>query len=1138
MPVPLFGSKPPVSMTMNSCSPRRPFAVVAVARQAGEVGHDRVAALGEPVEQRRLADVGAADEGDDGFSWPAVCGRLPRRRTGPPLRVTTSVVPGHHRRRRDGARRRSSGAAAGRPSRRDNAGPCPSPIDEYDRRPTPPARQVRLSSDSLVQATLAAGGCQRVMRSENRRRTPVLGRGLGAAGRCASRSGCRAGIDTADRRWNHARTQTRAGRSPGPPGRQALDLVGAARRGHGTPRRTAPLSGSSAAARALPDPSVSPERGQHAALRQRQRLARPLLVQTLRRRRASKAWTTRSTPITKTRSPATSGAVPAISDPRFAPADRRPSSTTSSPARHHRGEAAVAADAGDACAPSALVRHHRRRCRPGMPPPCHRAGGELALRAPSPRRREIDAADALRPDLAPMRSARRFQQTGLGRSAARAGGRGQHQRASQGLAGPPPAAPWRSAAAVPACASLAARRAAPSAVSLASISGGTPDRPMVHRDPGQVRPPSRPRSCPGRRGCRRGVGGQRLELLGASRRVELLERLVVLFWSASRPARRSRATLRYSVSAALSATQLSACRAASSSPLRSNCTCAPAGRPCWANGGAADALLQVVEDAGGLVRVARVGSLWSARRTSPPPSRPGRAATSSSRSRPQTGSTIVRPGDPGCRTVPERLELVELFLFFEIEMRAMAVPAKGGDYAPGEAFTPSVAAPASGIVMRSRRCRRRAAFDATSPRRSLHRRRISAKRAPLASARFNCDFKLPPPPAFINTANPARSKRLGGLSSPAPAAGDDDRRPARLRRRPAMPSSSSSSSTRSTPMPNRPPAPACRRVARSGRRSAAAAHRALRAELVGDPLEHGEVVVVHAAHQARVDAIGEAGGIEQARTASKCASETAQVVHQLGAPRRPASPGSCCRGCAAGCCAGGAWRPRRAPGMRLEVRDQRARCAARSARLAQAVELEAHVASFDDAQLASTARTIRISSASTSGPATQRLDAELVELAVAALLRPLVAEHRAHVVQAAARRRQQQCSTIGAHHAGGVLRRSVSGRRSSAVDEEYISFSTMSVTSPRPRTNSGVGSTMGVRWEVAVAAHQRADVLEPLPAGRIRRQDVVHALDGAIVQAMDLACGIHQRRSDAAAAAAGQRGTPQAAGARPKRRSM
>ena len=56
----------------------------------------------------------------------------------------------------------------------------------------------------------------------------------------------------------------------------------------------------------------------------------------------------------------------------------------------------------------------------------------------------------------------------------------------------------------------------------------------------------------------------------------------------------------------------------------------------------------------------------------------------------------------------------------------------------------------------------------------------------------------------------------------------------------------------------------------------AAAHRALRAQLVGDPLEHREVVVVHAAHQARVDAVGSSPTASStARTASKCASELA-----------------------------------------------------------------------------------------------------------------------------------------------------------------------------------------------------------------------------------------------------------------------
>jgi len=41
--------------------------------------------------------------------------------------------------------------------------------------------------------------------------------------------------------------------------------------------------------------------------------------------------------------------------------------------------------------------------------------------------------------------------------------------------------------------------------------------------------------------------------------------------------------------------------------------------------------------------------------------------------------------------------------------------------------------------------------------------------------------------------------------------------------------------------------------------------------------------------------------------------------------------------------------------------------------------------------------------------------------------------------------------------------RSVSGSPLSESSKEYISFSTMSVTSPIARLNSGVGSTIGVR---------------------------------------------------------------------------
>jgi hypothetical protein len=52
------------------------------------------------------------------------------------------------------------------------------------------------------------------------------------------------------------------------------------------------------------------------------------------------------------------------------------------------------------------------------------------------------------------------------------------------------------------------------------------------------------------------------------------------------------------------------------------------------------------------------------------------------------------------------------------------------------------------------------------------------------------------------------------------------------------------------------------------------------------------------------------------------------------------------------------------------------------------------------------------------GPPAQRLGADLVELAIAAALRALVPEHRAHVVQALAAVVQQVVLDHGAHQAG------------------------------------------------------------------------------------------------------------------------
>ena len=83
--------------------------------------------------------------------------------------------------------------------------------------------------------------------------------------------------------------------------------------------------------------------------------------------------------------------------------------------------------------------------------------------------------------------------------------------------------------------------------------------------------------------------------------------------------------------------------------------------------------------------------------------------------------------------------------------------------------------------------------------------------------------------------------------------------------------------------------------------------------------------------------------------------------------------------------------------MLLEVAHQCLAVSAALIGLAQAVDLKAHMAAFDQPELAPQGAShqdhfdidIRPGKA-------QRLDIQLVELAIAALLRPLVAKHRAH----------------------------------------------------------------------------------------------------------------------------------------------
>ena len=149
---------------------------------------------------------------------------------------------------------------------------------------------------------------------------------------------------------------------------------------------------------------------------------------------------------------------------------------------------------------------------------------------------------------------------------------------------------------------------------------------------------------------------------------------------------------------------------------------------------------------------------------------------------------------------------------------------------------------------------------------------------------------------------------------------------------------------------------------------------------------------------------------------------------------------------------------------------------------------------------------IRTTSASTSGPAiAQRLDAELMELPRAPALRTLATEHRADDTTAAAGRRTAGCARWP-RAPRRPCSRACSARCSrwpslSALSSNaYISFSTMSVTSPMPAREQR--RLLEDRRADAAIAIRRAR--RPAAASSKRSHNdasagkrIVHALDGA-----------------------------------------
>ena len=273
----------------------------------------------------------------------------------------------------------------------------------------------------------------------------------------------------------------------------------------------------------------------------------------------------------------------------------------------------------------------------------------------------------------------------------------------------------------------------------------------------------------------------------------------------------------------------------------------------------------------------------------------------------------------------------------------------------------------------------------------------------------------------------------------------------------------------------------------------------MRAELVGDPLEHREVVVIHAAHQSRVDAILEPRHIERSAhrvevrerlgaeeiEQLRCALddrlhrrifgvENAQRVADETAPRVFVEQ----------------------RGMLLEVIDQRSAVRAPLVALTEAVELESHIAAFDQSELApQRADHQDLLGIDVRPGIAERLDVELMELPIAALLLLFVAEHRAHRPQPQRPVVQRVVLDHRAHDAGSGL-----GTQGQLVAVHRVAPGVHLLL-------DDVGHLAQAAHEQrAVALHHRAHArLEPLPqrgvgqplgARHRGRQDVVHAFDG------------------------------------------
>ncbi len=187
-------------------------------------------------------------------------------------------------------------------------------------------------------------------------------------------------------------------------------------------------------------------------------------------------------------------------------------------------------------------------------------------------------------------------------------------------------------------------------------------------------------------------------------------------------------------------------------------------------------------------------------------------------------------------------------------------------------------------------------------------------------------------------------------------------------------------------------------------------------------------------------------------------------------------------------------------GMGFEVRDQGGTMCLALVGLTQAVELELDVPALDQPELAPERTQHQDQFGVHVRPGVpERLDVELVELARAPLLRPLVAEHRAQLPDAQWAVVERVVFVDGAHDAGGGL-----GPQCQAIavhrvfPGEHLLFDDVGDLAQAAHEQRRRFDDRRAQVAIAPAREQVAGLaLDPFPACRLVGQHVVHAFDGS-----------------------------------------